>query len=168
MPPELKSELRSSTTINAAGKLTTKVDHQQVRPRSTTANNHLEKPNSCERPRSVLRLSTTINAIVKPTTKVDHHQHYHRLPPKSSRCRFGSRFCCSSETSPKPYPECSETGAASRHSPRSTLEALPNIHSPELNCKSHPVSPSANAPISLHLAAREIVQKAQRREVLHL
>ncbi|XP_058220980.1 mitogen-activated protein kinase kinase kinase 5-like [Rhododendron vialii] len=69
------------------------------------------------------------------------------------------------ETSPKPYPECSEKGEASRHSPRSTLEALPSILSPELNCKSHFVSQSANAPNSLQLAAREISPKAHRREI---
>ncbi|CAK9178609.1 unnamed protein product [Ilex paraguariensis] len=45
-----------------------------------------------------------------------------------------------SETCTQSYPETSDSGAAPRHSPRSILEVLPCISSPELNCISHNVS----------------------------
>ncbi|KAL7245108.1 hypothetical protein ACSBR2_000444 [Camellia fascicularis] len=81
---------------------------------------------------------------------------------------------CNGETSPKSYPESPETGVASRHSPRSTLDALPSMTSSELfHCRSHFGSPpSAFGPNNLHLApgnnSQHTSPRAHRREIPHL
>lgn len=52
------------------------------------------------------------------------------------------RINVSSETSPQSHPESSGHGIKFLHSPRSTLEALPSIASPDLNRGSYNTSPS--------------------------
>lgn len=55
---------------------------------------------------------------------------------------------CSSETSPQSHPESSGHGIKFQHSPRSTLEVLPTVASPDLSRGSYNTSPS-NVPNSL-------------------
>uniref|UniRef100_A0A5B7BNT4 mitogen-activated protein kinase kinase kinase n=1 Tax=Davidia involucrata TaxID=16924 RepID=A0A5B7BNT4_DAVIN len=64
-----------------------------------------------------------------------------------------AKLPCSGESCPQSYPETSDTPASSRHSPRSTLEVLPSISSPELNCSSHNISLFPNVSNSFLLGA---------------
>ncbi|KAK2992322.1 hypothetical protein RJ640_020315 [Escallonia rubra] len=69
------------------------------------------------------------------------------------------------------YPDSSDSGTAARRSPRSTLEILPTVSSPELNYSLRSVSPS-NIFGSLHLEAgnkhSSVFWRTLGREIPHL
>ncbi|PSR99735.1 Mitogen-activated protein kinase kinase kinase [Actinidia chinensis var. chinensis] len=119
-----------------------------------------------------MREFSGINIADIPHSPRDRTQNMKGSVPTSPGARI-RQLPCDGETSAKLYPESSDTGAAPPcHSPRSTLEALPNVSSPEFSCRSHFICPAANSLNSLHLASgtnnQYISSRPHTREIPHL
>ncbi|XP_016476605.1 mitogen-activated protein kinase kinase kinase 5-like isoform X1 [Nicotiana tabacum] len=88
------------------------------------------------------------DALQSPNDPTNHKKELKPLLPGTSARHGKSTY--SSESCQQTHPETSEYGAASHHSPRSTLEVLPCISSLELNSSS-PAASQPSIPSSLPL-----------------
>ncbi|XP_059633020.1 mitogen-activated protein kinase kinase kinase 5-like isoform X2 [Cornus florida] len=129
-------------------------------------NSHDQNVSVCVQEYSGMRLMETSHSPRERTKNVNDI-----MSNSPGTLKRHGKLPCNSESCKQSYPETTETKAASRHSPRSTLEVLPSISSPELNCCSHNISHSPNGSNSLLGAGSNYPYASIRtrgKEILHL
>ncbi|XP_060199511.1 mitogen-activated protein kinase kinase kinase 5-like [Lycium barbarum] len=106
--------------------------------RNTSSHEHSITVTGCSEDSSGTKLHDTLQSPKNPTN----HKKEPKPPSPGTSARHG-KSPRGSETSQQTHPETCEYGAASHHSPHSTLEVLPCISSMELNSGSRAASPSS-------------------------
>ncbi|KAA8537703.1 hypothetical protein F0562_027307 [Nyssa sinensis] len=140
LSPEGKDFLRKCFQRNPADRpsAATLLDHPFLR------NSHDQNVSVCMQEFSGMKLMDTSQS---PRDRTKHVKEL--MPISPGKLIRHSKLSCNGETSPQTYRETLDTAAASRLSPRSTLEVIPSTSSPEFNSSPHNISPSPNASNSL-------------------